>query len=202
MKYMPENLEKWKEAPNYLGEDLSDHYVLGSRSDYASAVNLANWRTIERWLTEEGVPFKEAAFTSWVHPFELLMVKDTDLLGEALEELDEMFGGLEEYPLFNDDDWSQVEEEIKVAAWDSYEWEHFAEALIRAFPETFEKELEETDPKRILALVIDLKGIKDKLYNLFTQLESHGHPEDASSYYFTYAVEDLKQDLVKEAIFN
>lgn len=44
MNYQPQHLKKWIEAPNYLGMDLTDYYVVAVESEQSNSVDMSNYR--------------------------------------------------------------------------------------------------------------------------------------------------------------
>ena len=41
--YVTQHLKKWVEAPNYLGADLTDYYVVAAESDMSDTIDMSNY---------------------------------------------------------------------------------------------------------------------------------------------------------------
>jgi len=114
--YVPEHLEKWKmPKSDYGGEDMSEFYIVISRTRDSDHLEESNWARIledypEDYDEETNKGVLVANFGHWACGwFELLLVHETDF--ELLETMDEIKRGLSGYPVYDDDDLSNRESE-------------------------------------------------------------------------------------------
>ena len=108
-KFEPKCMRKWERASNYMGEDLSEYYIVVSKSRDSGLMDVSNFESIKRdYGDRDGVEI--ASFSHWaVGWIESMTVRD-DAPEEVLEELDEVMCGLKErYPVYDEDDWSRRE---------------------------------------------------------------------------------------------
>ena len=113
-KFEPRCMRKWERAPNYLGEDLSDYYMVVSRSRDSGLLDVSNFESVKRdFADKEGI--ETASFGHWaVGWIETMMVRD-DAPENVLEELDEVMCQLkEEYPVYDEDDYYQRERDATI----------------------------------------------------------------------------------------
>jgi len=97
-------LKRWENAPNYMGEDFSDYYVVTSFSRDSNVYEVANFIGIANYLmdiepeSEQG--WKIARFGHWMHGYLyfILVHKDSPLVAlcEAIAR------SLREYPIFDE----------------------------------------------------------------------------------------------------
>ena len=127
MNYQPQNLKKWTEAPNYLGADLTDYYVVAAESDQSDSIDLSNYRVWHRLFPD----LEEFSFGGFMK-FQALMIHKDSLL---LEAIDEKKKSLEDYPILDETDWSELENEQWSEYWSSWGYIDCFEELLRAIPE-------------------------------------------------------------------
>lgn len=127
MNYQPKHLKKWIEAPNYLGMDLTDYYVVAVESEQSDSVDMSNYRVWSRLFPD----LKEHSFGGFIN-FKALMVHKDSLL---LEAIDEKKKSLEDYPLLDEQDWSYLECEQWEEYWSSCAYIDCFEQLLEAIPE-------------------------------------------------------------------
>ena len=127
MNYQPQNLKKWTEAPNYLGADLTDYYVVAAESDQSDSIDLSNYRVWHRLFPD----LEEFSFGGFMK-FQALMIHKDSLL---LEAIDEKKKSLEDYPILDETDWSELENEQWSEYWSSGGYIDCFEELLRAIPE-------------------------------------------------------------------
>lgn len=128
--YTPENLSRWTpEDPafggsdNYVGADLTEFYVapIGTNRDNQNSVSLSNWRTLGPEIAklcnheESGVHCFNHWGCGW---YELWLIHESDT--EALKFADNAAEALADYPLWNEEDHSEIELEKETEAWDSW----------------------------------------------------------------------------------
>ena len=106
-KYIPENIQKWERASNYMGEDYDDYYVVYTTSRDADLLGQSNWNAmLEKLENMDGVEVIRASHwaVGWV---EFIIVHED--FEDALMEADNLIAQLNEYPVLDEEDWSQRE---------------------------------------------------------------------------------------------
>jgi len=108
-------LKQWKNAPNYMGEDFSDYFIVTSFSRDSNVVCVANFIAIANHLmdiepeSERG--WKIARFGHWAcgYLYCILVHKDSPLVAlcEAIAR------SLREYPVFDEDILAECESLIE-----------------------------------------------------------------------------------------
>ncbi|MFO0174542.1 MAG: hypothetical protein ACK51W_19015, partial [Aphanizomenon sp.] len=81
MNYQPQYLKKWVEAPNYLGADLTDYYVVAAESDQSDSIDMSNYRVWHRLFPE----LEQHSFGGHMRFKALMIPKDSSLI-EAIDE--------------------------------------------------------------------------------------------------------------------
>ena len=97
-------LKRWENAPNYMGEDFSDYYVVTSFSRDSNVYEVANFIGIANYLmdiepeSEQG--WKIARFGHWMHGYLyfILVHKDSPLVPLC----ETIARSLREYPIFDE----------------------------------------------------------------------------------------------------
>jgi hypothetical protein len=112
--YKPENLKKWESGSDYAGEDLTEWYCLVSRTRDSDNLENSNFETILKELGENPSALEEkrgllvANFRHWACGwFETLMIHESD--DELLQRADEIKEKLNDYPVYDEDDYSERE---------------------------------------------------------------------------------------------
>jgi hypothetical protein len=108
-------LKRWENAPNYMGEDFSDYYIVTSFSRDSDVVSVANFIAIADYLmdiedeSERG--WKIARFGHWScgYLYCIFVHKDSPLVAEC----EEIARSLREYPIFNEDILAECESLIE-----------------------------------------------------------------------------------------
>lgn len=105
--YEPTHLKRWERANNYIGEDLSDHYVVTTKSPQSQLLTQANWKVYTEELQDYG-GVKNARFGHWAsgHVRMLLIHKDST---EALKRADELKKRYNEYPVLDEGLYHEME---------------------------------------------------------------------------------------------
>ncbi len=104
------HLEKraWKRAENYMGEDLSNYYVLIGRHRDSTLLDESNWEVAkEKFGGKPGV--REASFSHWAVGWGESLLVSKDAPEDVLEAAEEMLDGLENYPVLDEEDYSSRE---------------------------------------------------------------------------------------------
>ena len=127
MNYQPQYLKRWTEAPNYLGIDLTDYYVVAVESEQSDSVDMSNYRVWNRLFPD----LEQHSFGGWIH-FKALMIHKDSLL---LEAIDEKKKSLEDYPILDEQDLSDLESEQWYEYWSNWGYIDCFEELLRAIPE-------------------------------------------------------------------
>lgn len=114
LDYVPEHLKKWQmPKSDYGGDDMSAFYqVLGHTRD-SETLEESNWIGFlrdhpENFDEETNKGILVARFGHWgCGWFELILVHETDF--ELLKEMDELREALDDYPVYDDELFSQME---------------------------------------------------------------------------------------------
>lgn len=149
--FTPEHLERWRassgasafdSAANYAGADFSEFYLapIHRTRDTADALTLSNFRVIAAEL-ERLADHDETGVVSIGHWacgwYEIFLIHEIDTA--ALERADEWAATLSCYPVADESDWSELEYEQEIEAWDSYGCREWRDALVTAL-ETYAPE--------------------------------------------------------------
>ena len=127
MNYQPQNLKKWVEAPNYLGADLTDYYVVAAESEQSDSVDMSNYRVWYRLFPD----LEEFSFGGNMK-FKALMIHKDSLL---LEAIDEKKKSLEDYSILDEQDLCELESEQWYEYWSNWGYRECFEELLIAIPE-------------------------------------------------------------------
>ena len=100
-------MQKWS-GQNYMGTRLDDYFVLITRNRDSGVLEESNWRSIIKHLKKVKAHYKIVSFNHWaVGWIEEILIKDSwkksILIGNEIQEK------LENYPVFNDEDFSDLE---------------------------------------------------------------------------------------------
>ena len=146
--YTPEHLKRWEagagasswdSGANYCGADLSAFYLapIHKTRDTADALTLSNWRVIERDLDQLAQHDETGATTighwacGW---YEIYLIHETDTV--ALQAADQWAASLEQYPVADEEDWSELESEEEQEAWENWarsDWRAAVEKVLQTF---------------------------------------------------------------------
>lgn len=127
MNYQPQYLKKWIEAPNYLGMDLTDYYVVAAESEQSDSIEMSNYRVWHRLFPD----LEEFSFGGFMK-FKALMIHKDSLLLEAIDEKKKSLG---DYPILDEEDLSDLESEQWYEYWSSWGFIECFEELLIAIPE-------------------------------------------------------------------
>lgn len=116
LNYTPEHLPPYERPKNYIGATHHGTYVVYSTHRDADSVTRSNWRVLQK-MTDELDGVYTASANHWaVGWVEVMYVDPTEASEQTLQMLDEIVGGLQDYPLISDEDHSELE-------WDeAWEW--------------------------------------------------------------------------------
>jgi len=127
MNYQPQYLKKWTEAPNYLGMDLTDYYVVAEESEQSDSVDMSNYRVWHRLFPE----LEQHSFGGHMRFKALMIPKDSSLI----EAIDEKKKSLEDYSVLDEEDLSDLEYEQWNEYWSNCGYIDCFEELLIAIPE-------------------------------------------------------------------
>lgn len=166
MNYQPQYLKKWTEAPNYLGMDLTDYYVVAVESEQSDSVDMSNYRVWHRLFPD----LEEHSFGGSMK-FKALMVHKDSLILEAIDEKMESLG---DYSVLDEEDLSELESEQWYEYWSNWGYIDCFEELLKAIPELKDDErVTSVDNKCVLTC--------DELGDLLAGFaDNFGHLEDFS----------------------
>lgn len=101
--YKPKHLEKWRRCGNYIGEDYSDYYCITGHSRDSDMLEESNFQSIKRYLQSKNVAFEEISASHWaVGWVESILIHESDETGLLIG--DDIAKQLEDYPIFDEDD--------------------------------------------------------------------------------------------------
>ena len=149
MNYLPQYLKKWIKAPNYLGMDLTDYYVVSVESEQSDTVDMSNYRVWHRLFPD----LEEFTFGGF-KKFKALMIHKDSLL---LEAIDDKKKSLEGYPILDELDLSELEFEQWSEYWSNWGYIDCFEELLKAIPELKDDE-RVTSPDNKCVLTSDELG--------------------------------------------
>lgn len=182
MNYQPQHLKKWIEAPNYLGVDLTDYYVVAVESEQSDTVDMSNYRVWHRLFPD----LEEYSFGGFMK-FKALMVHKDSL---QLEAIDEKKKSLKDYSILDDQDWSDLEYEQWYEFWSSCGYIDCFEQLLEAIPELKDDKRVTSEDEKCLLTCDELGEL------LEAYADNFGHLDDFSiSFEFS---ESEKELLLKE----
>ena len=124
MNYQPQYLKKSIEAPNNLGMDLTDYYVVAAESEQSDSVDMSNYRVWHRLFPD----LEQFSFGG----FKALMIHKDSLL---LEAIDEKMRSLKGYQILDEQDWSELEYEQWSEYWSNWGYIECFKELLIAIPE-------------------------------------------------------------------
>ena len=182
MNYQPQYLKKWIEAPNYLGMDLTDYYVVSVESEQSDTVDMSNYRVWHRLFPD----LEEFTFGGFMK-FKALMIHKYSLL---LEAIDEKKKSLEDYPILDEDDLSELEFEQWSEYWSNVGYIDCFEELLKAIPEL-------KDDERVTSLDNKCVLTSDELGELIEDFADNFGYVDDFSIGFNFS-ESEKELLLKE----
>ena len=182
MNYQPQYLKKWIEAPNYLGMDLTDYYVVAAESEQSDSVDMSNYRVWLRLFPD----LEQFSFGGFMK-FKALMIHKDSLL---LEAIDEKMRSLKGYPILDEQDLSDLESEQWYEYWSNWGYIECFEELLLTIPEL-------KDDKRVTSLDNECVLTSDELGELIEDFANNFWNLDDFSISFHFS-ESEKQLLLKK----
>jgi hypothetical protein len=163
MNYQPQYLKKWTEAPNYLGMDLTDYYVVGVESEQSDSVDMSNYRVWHRLFPD----LEEFSFGGFMK-FKALMIHKVSLL---LEAIDEKKKSLEDYPILDEEDLSELEFEQWSEYWSNWGYIDCFEELLKAIPELKDDERVTSLDNKCVLTCDELEELLEEFANGFGNID-------------------------------
>jgi hypothetical protein len=107
--YTPKHLKKWRFEEAYIGTNWTEYYILLSKTDADSNVlNASNFAMALKELGGESETVVSACFKHFAcGHFDLLLIHESD--DKALQIADDIHEKLSDYPVLDDDDYSERE---------------------------------------------------------------------------------------------
>lgn len=116
---MSKILTKWKSAPNYMGEDYSDYYLVATQNRDSDALVRSNFRTALNMLGGESKNVIVARSGHWaVGWIEMLLVHET--AKSKIKIAEKIIKDLADYPVLDEQDYyeeQQAEWEADYSTW-------------------------------------------------------------------------------------
>lgn len=109
MKYLPVKLNMWEHPRNYFGEVWPDYYVFLSQTRDSDALTRSNFVCGLARVKEKGgvaIAYERHWACGWI---ETILIHQDDY--EVLLEADKIMQKLEDYPVVDEDHYSQLEYE-------------------------------------------------------------------------------------------
>ena len=108
-------MERWEKPSNYLGGDYSDYYVICSHHKNSGLLAESNWDEVVKRL-ENHVKVASCGhwMTGWI---EFALIHHTDMEGIKLAQA--IDDEIAEYPILNEDDFTERESKYAEELWDS-----------------------------------------------------------------------------------
>ena len=180
-------LQKWSangptgfdSAVNYAGPMLNDFYVApcSINRDTQCVLTLCNWKLMCEKL-DEYVKHEESGITRFGHWgngwYELFLIHESDV--EALVKAQEIADDLEQYPVLDEDKYSDMEYEAQAEEWERYYFDEFRKMLITRVYRAFDW-WEPVETFEIISTVMKKKY--DKEYDLDNSYDREEVIEDA-----------------------
>ena len=112
-------LKRWTRAPNYVGQTYCDHFVILGQHRDSGSLTRSSFQTALKMLGGEGDQVIVARSNHWaVGWIETIMVHES-ASKELLETAQEILHSLEQYPVLDDDHWSQLEYDELYDYWEN-----------------------------------------------------------------------------------
>ena len=107
MTRIESTLANWT-GREYIGKRWDDYYIIYTHHRDSGIIDESNWRSIIKHLDDNNIAYENVRFSHWgVGWIEQLLVKDDD--AEAIRAGEDIQTQLRDYPLFNEDDYSELE---------------------------------------------------------------------------------------------
>lgn len=130
MSYTPKHLKRWTMPQHYAGVTWPDYYSAGvGQSRDSDALERSNFRVMLKALGGESDTVRVVREGHWaVGWVEWIAIHADD--AQALEIADGLAEGLEDYPVLDDDDFSELEQEEANEIWaNCYTWQERVEYI-------------------------------------------------------------------------
>jgi hypothetical protein len=163
MNYQPQYLKKWVEAPNYLGMDLTDYYVVASESEQSDSVDMSNYRVWPRLFPD----LEQFTFGGCIK-FKALMIHKDSLLLEAIDEKKKSLG---DYPILDDQDLSDLESDQWYEYWSNWGYIDCFEELLKTIPELKDDERVTSQDDKCLLTCDELGELIEDFANNFGNVD-------------------------------
>lgn len=163
MNYQPQYLKKWTEAPNYLGRDLTDYYVVAAESEQSDSVEMSNYRVWHRLFPD----LEQHSFGGYMRFKALMIHKDSSLL----EAIDEKKKSLEDYSVLDEEDLSDLEYEQWNEYWSNCGYIDCFEELLIAIPELKDDERVTSQDNKCVLTCDELGELIEDFANNFGYLD-------------------------------
>jgi len=115
--YTPKHLKRWTRPECYIGESWPEHYSAGvGQHRDSDALARSNFACMLKALGGESETVKVVHEGHWaVGWVEWIAIHESD--SQALETADEIAAALEDYPVINEDHWSELEMQEANEVW-------------------------------------------------------------------------------------
>lgn len=117
MSYTPKHLERWTMPKDYFGAAWSEYYRAGfGRHRDSDCLTESNFRVALKALGGESETVLVIRESHWaVGWIEWIAIHESD--SKSLRIADGLIDDLESYPVLNEDDWSELEQEAADETW-------------------------------------------------------------------------------------
>jgi hypothetical protein len=112
------HLEKWVHPQYYMGENYPEYYIVYSRNRDSDILEESNFHSITEELKDhEG--FISPSFNHWLCGWcEIIMMHESD--HEGLIKADQLLENLSDYPILDDEDYSERELDSRIESWENW----------------------------------------------------------------------------------
>ena len=169
---MIRGIEKWEYPSNYMGTDYEGYYILYSMNRDSDYLTVSNFETILKVFEDIGVNVVEDYdMSDNVHPFvinvrmkhwlvgwsDIIMIHE-DSSPEIWERVESINNALSDYPILDDDDYYEKEQNIIDESYESYIKDEFMDIIKKHFDLYDIEEKEDILSKTYLDELIDLSN--------------------------------------------
>lgn len=118
MSYTPKHLNRWKLPPNYMGAEWPEYYVFLGRNRDSDVLTVSNFYSGLQAIGGETDTVVAVTENHWaVGWVEWIAIHESDTV--ALQKADAIMGRLEDYPVVDEEDFSEQEIEEANEIWTS-----------------------------------------------------------------------------------
>lgn len=129
---MPKILNKWQGGKYYMGEDMSDHYVVLSQHRDSDIIAQSNFESAVRMLTEvdpDSENFTICRFGHWAVGWMESIMVPINAPYEIIGLCEDIVNSINQYPILDRDHHSEMKHDYIVGYWQTLDSEERAQIL-------------------------------------------------------------------------